>query len=128
MTTLLLVALLADIARCESGHDFADGEVVVAVAQNRYRDGGFQSLTRPQAFALGCPAAPRTPHWRHLAIAVRAVLGLGKAPRWAREARFFCAPRATPGRCHERRLGALGRLTHTFYARSMRAADLEGVE
>ena len=116
MTTILLALALADIARCESSRDFRDGAAVVEVALGHFRRGGFDALTRPGAFALGCPLEPRRPALEHLVLGVRGVLGLGKAPRWAKEARFFCAPRARPGRCHERRVGALGRLTHTFYS------------
>ena len=119
MTTLLLALALADIARCESSRDFRDGAAEVDERHLDDRRGGFAALTRPGAFAIGCPLEPRRPAFEHLVLGLRGVLGIGKAPRWAKEARFFCAPRARPGRCHERRAGALGRLTHTFYSRSL---------
>lgn len=116
----LTILIAADVARCESGARFDDAAVVLEVARGRARDSGrslLSVLVERHQFALGCPVTPREWRVRHLVTGVRAVLGIGEAPAWASEARFYCGPSDRADRCHERRKGRVGAVVHTFFRR-----------
>lgn len=113
----------ADVARCESGHAFDDGAVVLQTALNRvkrWRRPLLVVLTAPGQFADGCPITPRTWAWQHVALGALTASGVGAAPAWADAALFYCGPSDAPGACHERRLGPVGEVVHTFYRCSIR--------
>ena len=113
----------------ESGYRYADAEAVAQVAVNRSRARGVplwrvfdRSWNRGFPRACGAPVTPE-----HLALALRAHVGLLDAPAWADDAVAFVTPRRERGltrhgdtvaqRWRRRGLERAGVLVHVFYRR-----------
>ena len=114
------VVVAADVARCESGHNWGDGAVVLQTALNRAKKWGgslIGQLTAPNQFAFGCPRYPRTWAVKHLHLGILAVADDLPVPPWARRSLFYCGPSDRPGDCQDRRSDPVGEVIHTFYAR-----------
>jgi len=128
LTTMLLsalatVAAAADVACSEASQDYAEGELVLAVASHRSAASGrplLVELTEPRQFAHGCPPARMT--WRHYVLGLRAVVGALDRPEWmSRDVLWFCAPNVAwkwqrPGRWSSR-LVVAGRRRHIYWRR-----------